>query len=98
MQHAGQDAGKALASQNGCGACHSIDGSKLTGPTWQGLFGSKVQLADGTTLAADEAYLTESVLDPNAKIVLGFPAGIMPKFNLTPDQVKDLVAYIETLK
>ncbi len=94
----GPDAGKVMAAQNGCGACHSLDGTKLTGPTWRGLPGSQVQLSDGTTVAADEAYLTQSIVDPNAKVVLGFPSGIMPKFNLTDAQVKAIVAYIETLK
>jgi cytochrome c oxidase subunit 2 len=98
LAQGGPSAGKALVAQDGCGACHSIDGSRLTGPTWQGLFGSQVHLSDGKTVTADEAYLTESVVDPNAKVVLGFPGGIMPKFALTPDQVKDIVAYIETLK
>lgn len=94
----GPDAGKALVAQNGCSACHSIDGSKLTGPTWRGLFGSQVTLSDGSTVAADEAYLTESIADPNAKVVQGFPPGIMPKFTLTDAQIKDIVSYLETLK
>ena len=46
----GPEAGKAFVAQNGCGACHSMDGSKLTGPTWRGLFGSQVKLSDGTTV------------------------------------------------
>lgn len=94
----GPAAGQALVAQNGCGACHSLDGSQLTGPTWRGLFGSQVKLSDGRTVTADEAYLTESVADPNAKIVNGFPSGVMPKFNLTADQIKAIVSYIETLK
>ncbi len=94
----GPDAGKALVAQNGCGACHSIDGSKLVGPTWQGLYGSQVKLSDGRTVTADEAYLIESVASPSAKVVLGFPDGVMPKFNLTDAQIKDIVSYIETLK
>jgi cytochrome c oxidase subunit II len=98
LAQGGPDAGKALVAQNGCAACHSLDGSKLTGPTWRGLFGSKVTLSDGTSVTADEAYLTESITDPNAKVVQGFVGGIMPKFSLTDAQVQDIVAYIETLK
>ena len=94
----GPDAGKALAAQNGCGGCHSIDGTKLTGPTWRGLYNSQVKLSDGSTVTADEAYLTRSIMDPNAQTVLGFPSGIMPKFSLTDAQVKAIVSYIETLK
>jgi len=93
----GPAAGQAMVAQNGCGACHSLDGSKGTGPTWRGLFSSKVKLSDGTTVTADEAYLTESIADPAAKVVQGFQP-IMPKFSLTDAQIKDIVSYIETLK
>lgn len=98
LAQGGPAAGQALVAQSGCAACHSLDGSKLTGPTWRGLFGSKVTLSDGTTVTADEAYLTESIVDPSAKVVQGFQAGIMPKFGLTDAQVKYIVAYLETLK
>jgi len=98
LAQGGPEAGRALVAQNGCVACHSIDGSKLTGPTWRGLFGSQVKLSDGTTVSADGAYLTESLVSPNAKVVLGFSGGTMPKFSLTDAQVKAIVAYIETLK
>jgi cytochrome c oxidase subunit II len=94
----GPEAGKVMVAQNGCGGCHSLDGSKLTGPTWRGLFGSDVKLSDGKTVKADEAYLTESIQDPSAKVVQGFPGNVMPKFNLSDAQIKAIVSYIETLK
>ncbi|HEX8990788.1 MAG TPA: cytochrome c oxidase subunit II [Anaerolineales bacterium] len=94
----GPEAGKAFVAQEGCAGCHSIDGTRMTGPTWRGLFMSKVPLADGRTVLADEAYLTESVKDPNAKIVATFPANVMPQFNLTDQQIAAIVSYIETLK
>lgn len=94
----GPEAGKAIVGQNGCGGCHSLDGSKLVGPSWRGLFGSKVKLNNGQSVSADEAYLTESIADPGAKVVDGFPANIMPKFKLSDEQIKDIVQYIETLK
>jgi len=90
-------AGKMLASQ--CLACHTIDGSQAVGPTWKGLYGSEVELEDGSTVVADAAYLMESIKDPNAKIVKGFPAGAMPPYGsiLSDENIADLVAYIETL-
>jgi cytochrome c oxidase subunit 2 len=94
----GPDAGKALVAQNGCAACHSIDGSKLVGPTWRGLFGSQVKLTNGKVVTADEAYLIESIAKPSAKVVDGFPDGVMPIFNLTDSQINNIVSYIETLK
>ncbi|MCC6673916.1 MAG: c-type cytochrome [Thermomicrobiales bacterium] len=86
-----------LASQ--CLACHTIDGSQAVGPTWKGLYGSKVELEDGSTVVADAAYLIESIKDPNAKVVKGFPAGAMPPYGsiLSDENIADLVAYIETL-
>ena len=90
--------GKALVASNGCAACHSIDGSKNIGPTWLGLFGSQVKLSDGTVVTADEAYITQSILEPQSQIVAGFENQKMIQFSFTPDQVADIVAYIKTLK
>jgi cytochrome c oxidase subunit 2 len=67
------DAGRRLWSAN-CAACHSIDGSPGTGPTWQNLWGAQRNLPDGTITVegdAGEAYITESVWYPNAYIVPG---------------------------
>ena len=72
--------GETIAEQNGCFACHSTDGSVLVGPTWLGLYGSDVELADGSIVIADEAFLAESILEPNATIVAGFPGGAMPPY------------------
>jgi cytochrome c oxidase subunit 2 len=92
------DRGEILANQNGCVACHSWDGSVLVGPTWKGLFGSEVELADGTTVVADEEYIKESILEPNAKIVAGFPQNAMPQYTLSDGEVADLIEFIKTLQ
>jgi cytochrome c oxidase subunit II len=90
--------GELLVKNSGCLGCHTVDGSKLVGPTWFGLFGSQVELSDGTTVTADAAYLTESILKPSAKIVAGFETQVMPAFPLTEEDVANIVAYIKTLK
>lgn len=91
--------GEQLANSIGCRGCHTIDGSKLIGPSWQGLYNSQVILSDGATVTANDAYLIESIANPGAKIVKGFEATTpMSKFDLTDAQIKDLVAYIATLK
>jgi len=91
--------GQLLTVKNGCVGCHSIDGAKLTGPTWFGLFGSNVELADGTTVVADEAFITESILDPNAKLVAGYTSpSAMPQITLTEAEIANIIAYIKTLK
>jgi cytochrome c oxidase subunit 2 len=93
--------GKKWAAQYGCIACHSIDGTKIVGPTWKGLYGHEVPLADGTTATADDAYLRESIVDPNARVVQGFAPNLMPqtfKDQLQDQQISDLIEYIKTLK
>jgi cytochrome c oxidase subunit 2 len=82
-------------------ACHSVDGTQIVGPTWQGLAGSTVPLSDGTTVVADTDYLLKSILDPNGQIHEGFQPGIMPlNFEelLTPEQMEQIVAFIESLQ
>ena len=91
--------GELLAKQNGCFGCHSPIGAALVGPTWKGLFGSQVQLSDGTTVTADEAFIIESILHSQAKIVAGFEsASPMPDYAFTDEELANIVAYIMTLK
>ena len=89
--------GKLLATKNGCIGCHSADGSAMTGPTWFGLYGSDVKLADGSTVVADDAFIAESILEPTVKIVEGFPP-VMPPYALSDEEISYLIAYIKTLK
>ena len=91
--------GQALVAANGCNACHSIDGAPSPlGPTWFGVAGSEVALSDGTTVIADDDFLTESIRDPQAKIVAGFENQLMPTYGFSDQQIADLVAYIKTLR
>lgn len=93
-------AGTDLATSKGCIACHSTNGRDGVGPTWSGLFGSERSLEDGSTVTADDAYLRESIVDPQAKVVDGFIAGIMPGSfgdSLTDEELDALVAYIQSL-
>lgn len=90
--------GKAYFAAKGCGSCHSVDGSKLVGPTFKGLFDKEEELLDGSKVRVDQAYLVESILNPSAKIVKGFVLGQMPPQTVTEDEAKKIAAYIETLK
>jgi cytochrome c oxidase subunit 2 len=92
--------GQQFAQRFGCLACHSVDGSPLVGPSWQGLYGEQVQLTDGTTVTADDAYLHQSIVDPNSQIVQGFPPA-MPQNaadGMTEDQIADVIEYIKSLR
>jgi cytochrome c oxidase subunit 2 len=89
--------GGQVYATGGCKACHSVDGSPLIGPTWLHLYGSTVELADGTTVKADDAYITQAIKDPNSQIVAGFNPG-MPQLPITDLQIKDLIEFMKTLK
>jgi cytochrome c oxidase subunit 2 len=92
--------GAKLFQSLGCSGCHSLNGAKLTGPPLNGVAGQKVKLSTGQSVTADDAYLLQSILDPDAKIVQGFPKGIMsatirPHSVSQPD-AKALVAFIKS--
>ena len=91
--------GKITYERVGCNSCHTVDGSKSKGPSWKGIYGSMVELNNGTSVLADEAYVRESMMNPQAKVVKGFDP-IMPTFQglLKKNQEDGLVAYIQSLK
>ena len=96
--------GKRLAELMGCVACHSSDGSMLgkVGPSWKGLFGSEVLLADGRKVSADEAYIRESIKEPAAKVVRGFDKSdtAMPSYEgiVSDAQIEALILYLKQLR
>ena len=93
------DQGKRIAAEQGCLKCHSTDGTRHIGPTWLDLYRRQEKLTDGTTVVADEAYLTQSMMDPAVKIVEGFQP-VMPSFQgkIAGPEVAALVEYIKSLQ
>jgi len=91
-------AGEALFRGLGCASCHAADRPGQA-PSLAGVFGRPVQLSGGKTVTADEAYVRESILTPQAKLVAGY-GPIMPTFKglLTEEQLLDLIAYIKSLQ
>jgi cytochrome c oxidase subunit 2 len=91
---AGENVFRAL----GCGTCHRADGSGQ-GPSLAGLFGKSVTLASGETIVADEGYVRESIINPQAKLVAGYQP-VMPTFQglLSEEDVMRLIAYVKSLK
>lgn len=90
-----EEGGKLFVSQ-GCAACHQLGSSQLA-PDLQGVFNSTQVLSDGSKVVADEAYLRESIRQPQQRIVKGFAAAMPPYGHLTDAQVDHLVAYLKSL-
>ena len=90
-------AGQQLYQSLGCASCHGANGEGGRGPVLAGLFGREVSLASGATVRADEGYLRESIVNPQAKLVAGF-GPIMPTFQgqVSEDQLMQLVAFIKS--
>ena len=96
--------GKSLFSANGCSACHSLSGGTGVGPSLNGIAGSKVTLTNGQTITADDAYLEQSIANPDAQVVKGYSAGAMSaaiaSYNLStkPGDIRALVAFMKSHK
>jgi cytochrome c oxidase subunit 2 len=89
--------GQKLFEDLACHTCHLAD-SRGRGPSLQGVFGSEVTLADGRAVAADEGYLRESILNPQAKITAGYQPQ-MPTFQglVNEEGLMGLIEYIKSL-
>jgi cytochrome c oxidase subunit 2 len=94
--------GYLLIRNTGCIACHSVDGTKLVGPSFKGLYGSeRVVTKNGSqvTVTADETYLKNSIYTPDAEVVTGYPKGIMKSYKdiLKEADIKTIAEYLKTL-
>ena len=80
--------GKVLFVSEGCGGCHTFKAAGTSGKTGPDL--------DKGLQGKDEAYIRESIVDPNAKVAAGFQPGVMPPYGETLEskQVADLVAFL----
>ena len=91
-------AGALVYTKKGCAQCHSANGTRGVGPTFQGAFGHPVKFTDGSTAVMDENYVRESLLNPRAKVVAGFDP-VMPTFQgrLKENEISALIAYLKSL-
>lgn len=91
--------GRTVATRKGCLQCHTVDGTPHIGPTWLGLYQREEPLQSGERIRADVAYLTESMMDPAAKVVAGFNP-VMPTFHgrLSAGEVAALIEFIKSLR
>ncbi len=91
--------GQRVAATAGCLRCHTVDGTPHIGPTWAGLYAASIPLDDGTSIVANEAYLTSSMMDPAAQVHRGF-LPVMPSYQgqLSAAEVGAVVEYIRALR
>lgn len=94
--------GSVLVKTKGCIGCHSLDGTKIVGPSFKGIYGKKaVVITEGKErqVIMDEEYLRRSILTPGADIVKGYPP-IMPpqKGALSSSEIQAIIEYIKTLQ
>lgn len=91
--------GEKVYRERTCMVCHSVDGSVLVGPSWQGIWGTERQFVDGGSATVDENYIRQSILDPNSQLVEGYPNGGMVSFagQLSDEEIDGVIAYIKDL-
>lgn len=91
--------GEKLFQKYACNTCHTGDATGR-GPVLMGVYGSSVMLSDNSIITADDNYIRESILDPQAKVVKGFgPPSVMPTFQgqVNEDDLLKLLAYVKSL-
>ena len=92
--------GLVIIKANACITCHSLDGSKVIGPSFKGLYGRKtivVTDAGEKEIEATDEYIKKSILDPNAEIVKGFNKGLMQSYKdkITAEDLDKIVDYFK---
>lgn len=97
----GEPTGEELVKNKGCTACHSLDGTRIVGPSFKGIWGRKIVVVSAgkeRSIVVDEDYLRNSLLDPGADLVKGYPPVMPPQGgNLTDQEIHEIIEYLKTL-
>jgi cytochrome c oxidase subunit 2 len=98
----GKPQGLDLLRERGCLSCHSIDGTRRTGPSFKGIFGKEVEVVTAgkqREAVVDADFIRSSILDPHADLVDGY-ADIMPsgKDSMDAEDIEEAIRAIEALK
>jgi len=99
----GEHPGLTIIKRNACVSCHSLDGSKLVGPSFKGVYGITEVVMEGDTeveITVDDEYIKSSISDPNAQVVKGYMPGLMISYKdqLSDEDVQQIIEYMKTLK
>ncbi|MBB5058246.1 cytochrome c oxidase subunit 2 [Granulicella aggregans] len=89
--------GERLYAAMGCNACHN-GSAAARGPNLAGVYGSKLQLTNGSQVLVNDAYLRDAILNPSQHITAGY-APIMPTYQgqISEEGLIDLVEFIKNL-
>jgi cytochrome c oxidase subunit 2 len=95
--------GKRIMQNIGCFACHTLDGTKLVGPSFKGIWGAEHTVVTGKEtrkVKVDEEYIKRSIYDPNADVVEGFMKGLMVSYQgqLSEEDIANIIEYLKTVK
>ncbi|HKI90167.1 MAG TPA: cytochrome c oxidase subunit II [Draconibacterium sp.] len=95
--------GKRIMQNIGCFACHTVDGTKLVGPSFKGIWGEEqtvITNGQERKVKVNEDYVHRSIYDPNADVVKGFGKGLMLSYKgqLSEDDVANIIEYLKTVK
>ena len=82
--------------KKGCVACHRLDGKPLVGPPLNDIYGKTEYLTSGAQVKVEENYISESILNPAAKVVKGYPP--MNAQDVNANEVKALVEFLKLCK
>ncbi len=90
----GEMTGADLLDHFRCLTCHEAGGA-IQAPSLTGIWGRRVPLSDGTSVIVDEQYVRESILEPQAKVVAGYPP-VMPTYRgqISESQISQLIEFI----
>jgi cytochrome c oxidase subunit 2 len=85
---------------NACTSCHSLDGSKLVGPTFKALWNNeRIILENGVEkrVIADSAYIRRAVFEPDKEIVKGYNPGMMRAYTnvMSEEDIEAIIVYFK---
>lgn len=93
-----EEVGEILFNRHGCKACHSIDGTKLVGPSLKDVYGNTFETTTGETVLADDAYIKESILNPNASIIAGYEPVMTPyEGKINDKEIEAITAWLKSM-
>lgn len=92
------EVGELLYNAKGCKACHSLDGSRLVGPSFQEMYGHEFDTREGVRITVDEAYVRESILTPNVSVIAGFEPVMTPYAGqITDREIEAITAWLKSM-